>query len=89
MSAGSLVSFMLYQQSLSSAFSQIGDVFSALTAAVGAAEKVQCRAHGTCLERCHACACMHAGGMHDAIMHEGWHACVGATRVRVRVRSST
>jgi ATP-binding cassette subfamily B (MDR/TAP) protein 9 len=40
MSAGSLVSFMLYQQSLSSAFSMLGDVFSALTAAVGAADKV-------------------------------------------------
>lgn len=40
MSPGSLVSFMLYQQSLSSAFSMMGDVFSALTAAVGAADKV-------------------------------------------------
>ncbi|KAG2435284.1 hypothetical protein HXX76_007360 [Chlamydomonas incerta] len=36
----SLVSFMLYQQSLTSAFQMIGDVFSALTAAVGAADKV-------------------------------------------------
>jgi hypothetical protein len=35
------VSFMLYQQSLSSAFSMMGDVFSALTAAVGAADKVR------------------------------------------------
>jgi ATP-binding cassette subfamily B (MDR/TAP) protein 9 len=42
MSAGGLVSFMLYQQSLSSAFSMMGDVFSALTAAVGAADKVRC-----------------------------------------------
>jgi hypothetical protein len=41
MSAGGLVSFMLYQQSLSSAFSMMGDVFSALTAAVGAADKVR------------------------------------------------
>jgi hypothetical protein len=40
MSPGALVSFMLYQQSLSSAFSMMGDVFSALTAAVGAADKV-------------------------------------------------
>ncbi|KAF8073219.1 Abcb9 [Scenedesmus sp. PABB004] len=40
MSAGALVSFMLYQQSLSAAFSSMGDVFSALTAAVGAADKV-------------------------------------------------
>eukprot|EP00798_Chlamydomonas_sp_ICE-L_P013698 gene13698-19590_t len=40
MSPGALVSFMLYHQSLSSAFSSIGDVFSYLTAAVGAAEKV-------------------------------------------------
>lgn len=40
MSPGSLVSFMLYQQSLSSAFQMMGDVFSALTAAVGAADKV-------------------------------------------------
>lgn len=41
MSAGALVSFMLYQQSLSGAFSMMGDVFSALTAAVGAADKVR------------------------------------------------
>jgi ATP-binding cassette subfamily B (MDR/TAP) protein 9 len=40
MSAGSLVSFMLYQQSLSSSFMALGDVFSALAAAVGAADKV-------------------------------------------------
>ncbi|PRW60050.1 ATP-binding cassette sub-family B member 9 [Chlorella sorokiniana] len=40
MSAGALVSFMLFQQSLSSAFQALGDVFSALSAAVGAAEKV-------------------------------------------------
>lgn len=40
MSAGSLVSFMLYQQSLSAAFQSLGDVFSALSAAVGAADKV-------------------------------------------------
>jgi ABC-type multidrug transport system fused ATPase/permease subunit len=44
MSAGSLVSFMLYQQSLSSAFNMMGDVFSALTAAVGAADKVRAAA---------------------------------------------
>lgn len=41
MSPGALVSFMLYQQSLSGAFSMMGDVFSALTAAVGAADKVR------------------------------------------------
>jgi ATP-binding cassette subfamily B (MDR/TAP) protein 9 len=40
MSAGALVSFMLYQQSLSGAFQSLGDVFSALSAAVGAADKV-------------------------------------------------
>lgn len=40
MSPGSLVSFMLYQQSLSSAFQMMADVFSSLTAAVGAADKV-------------------------------------------------
>lgn len=40
MSAGSLVSFMLYQQSLTAAFQSLGDVFSALSAAVGAADKV-------------------------------------------------
>ncbi|GIL53327.1 hypothetical protein Vafri_8954 [Volvox africanus] len=40
MSRGALVSFMLYQQSLTSAFQLMGDVFSALTAAVGAADKV-------------------------------------------------
>jgi ATP-binding cassette, subfamily B (MDR/TAP), member 9 len=40
MSAGSLVSFMLYQQSLTNAFQSLGDVFSNLSAAVGAADKV-------------------------------------------------
>lgn len=40
MSAGALVSFMLYEQSLAGAFQMMGDMFSALTAAVGAADKV-------------------------------------------------
>ena len=40
MSAGALVSFMLYQQSLTGAFQSLGDVFSSLSAAVGAADKV-------------------------------------------------
>lgn len=40
MSAGALVSFMLYQQSLSSSFQAMADVLSALSAAVGAADKV-------------------------------------------------
>ncbi|KAK9788445.1 hypothetical protein WJX73_000962 [Symbiochloris irregularis] len=40
MSAGALVSFMLYQQSLSGSFQSMGDVLSALSAAVGAADKV-------------------------------------------------
>ncbi|KAG1663832.1 hypothetical protein FOA52_013397 [Chlamydomonas sp. UWO 241] len=40
MSPGALVSFMLYQQSLSSAFQAMSDVFSGLMAAVGAADKV-------------------------------------------------
>lgn len=40
MSAGALVSFMLYQSSLLGAFQNMADVFSALTAAVGAADKV-------------------------------------------------
>jgi ATP-binding cassette subfamily B (MDR/TAP) protein 9 len=40
MSAGALVSFMYYQQSLSSAFQAIGDIFTGLAAAVGAADKV-------------------------------------------------
>lgn len=34
------VSFMLYQQSLAAAFQSMGDVFSSLSAAVGAADKV-------------------------------------------------
>jgi len=38
--ADGLVSFMLYQQTLSGTFQTIGDVFSGLTAAVGAADKV-------------------------------------------------
>jgi len=40
MDSGSLVAFMLYQQSLSAAFQAMGDVFSNLSGAVGAAEKV-------------------------------------------------
>lgn len=40
LSPGSLVSFMLYQQSLTGSFAAIGDVFGGLTAAIGAAEKV-------------------------------------------------
>ena len=36
---GALVSFMLYQQQLTSCFSAIGDVFTAITTALGAAEK--------------------------------------------------
>jgi len=38
---GALVSFMLYQQQLTSCFSAIGDVFTAITTALGAAEKVR------------------------------------------------
>ena len=40
LSSGKLVSFLLYLQSLSDAFSNIGWVFSSLTQAVGAADKV-------------------------------------------------
>lgn len=40
MTSGQLVSFLLYLQSLSDAFSSIGWVFSSLTQAVGAADKV-------------------------------------------------
>lgn len=40
MSPGSLVSFMLYQQSLTGSFQQLGDVFSGLAGAIGAADKV-------------------------------------------------
>lgn len=40
MSGGDLISFMLYQQALAGSFQSIGDVFTSLTAAVGAAEKV-------------------------------------------------
>ncbi len=40
MSPGSLVSFMLYQQSLTGCFQQLGDVFGALAGAIGAADKV-------------------------------------------------
>ena len=40
MSPGDLVSFMLYQQSLTGSFQQLGDVFSALAGAIGAADKV-------------------------------------------------
>lgn len=39
MSSGELVSFILYLQSLSDAFSSIGYIFSSLTQAVGAADK--------------------------------------------------
>ena len=53
MNAGSLVAFMLYQQSLSAAFQNMGDVFSNLSGAVGAAEKV-CGLWkpSRCLRRC-------------------------------------
>ena len=37
--AGDLVSFLLYLQSLSDAFSSIGYIFASLTQAVGAADK--------------------------------------------------
>ena len=37
---GALVSFMLYQQQLTSCFSAVADVFTAVTTALGAAEKV-------------------------------------------------
>ncbi|CAB9530906.1 Colicin V secretion/processing ATP-binding protein CvaB [Seminavis robusta] len=40
MSSGDLVSFILYLQSLSDAFASIGYIFSSLTQAVGAADKV-------------------------------------------------
>ena len=40
MSGGSLISFLLYQSSLSSTVQTLGDVWSALAAAVGAADKV-------------------------------------------------
>jgi ATP-binding cassette subfamily B (MDR/TAP) protein 9 len=40
MTSGQLVSFLLYLQSLSDAFASIGWVFSSLTQAVGAADKV-------------------------------------------------
>lgn len=40
MTSGELVSFLLYLQSLSDAFSSIGYIFSSLTQAVGAADKV-------------------------------------------------
>jgi len=40
LTAGKLVSFLLYLQSLSDAFASLGWVFSALTTAVGAADKV-------------------------------------------------
>lgn len=40
MTSGQLVSFLLYLQSLSDAFATIGYVFSSLTQAVGAADKV-------------------------------------------------
>jgi len=41
MTSGQLVSFLLYLQSLSDAFASIGYVFSSLTQAVGAADKVR------------------------------------------------
>ena len=40
MSGGSLISFLLYQSALSSTVQTLGDVWSALAAAVGAADKV-------------------------------------------------
>ncbi|KAL6751648.1 hypothetical protein V8C86DRAFT_2773879 [Haematococcus lacustris] len=63
MSPGSLVSFMLYQGSLSSAFQALGDVFSALTGAVGAADKV--------LELMHRAPLVGAGGSLVPAQFEG------------------
>ena len=40
LSSGELVSFLLYLQSLSAAFASIGYIFSSLTQAVGAADKI-------------------------------------------------
>lgn len=40
MTSGQLVSFLLYLQSLSDAFGSIGYIFSSLTSAIGAADKV-------------------------------------------------
>lgn len=40
MSPGALVSFMLFQSALAASFQMMGDVFSALSAAIGAADKV-------------------------------------------------
>ena len=40
LTSGELVSFLLYLQSLSDAFASIGYIFSSLTQAVGAADKV-------------------------------------------------
>lgn len=40
MSSGSLISFMLYQQSLSDAIESIGYVYNALMASVGTADRV-------------------------------------------------
>ena len=40
MQPGDLVSFMLYQQSLSAAFNTIGNIWTGISAALGAAEKV-------------------------------------------------
>eukprot|EP00123_Amoebidium_parasiticum_P012893 comp21636_c0_seq1/m.30395 comp21636_c0_seq1/g.30395 ORF comp21636_c0_seq1/g.30395 comp21636_c0_seq1/m.30395 type:complete len:772 (-) comp21636_c0_seq1:303-2618(-) len=40
MSGGGLVSFMLYQQSLSGAFNNVADVFTGMAEALGAADKV-------------------------------------------------
>ncbi len=40
LSSGELVSFLLYLQSLSDAFASIGYIFSSLTSAVGAADKI-------------------------------------------------
>ena len=44
LTAGNLVSFVFYMQSLFDAFSSIGNIFAQLVGAVGAAEKVGLRA---------------------------------------------
>ena len=43
LSGGALVSFLLYSLSLSQAIEEIGDVYTGLVDAVGAAEKVGCK----------------------------------------------
>lgn len=65
MSQGSLISFMLYQGSLSSAFDSLGYCFTGMSAAVGARPAGPPPAPATALRWCIARAAGQGAGLHS------------------------